>query len=212
MVLCSVFGPKVVPVCSSAIVGCLFMRNRGPCCCRVASVLDSGRSLHDCGTCWLLPQQPTPPSSTPCFHCYRRSAEARDTGGVQQLMGLLAAEGFSLPFPLEDVPQRLADMTVIEREGKVGGQRVPWDQWIGRLGKGARPDGQPQAAGRRPGRGRRGGWLRKVCLLLIPLPPQVLGCAAIRDLGSSPDGVRVRGSGWLRCCCCRRCTAGLLRR
>ena len=48
-----------------------------------------------------------------------RSAEPRDTGGLQQLLGLLAAEGFSLPFPVEDVPQRLADITVIEREGKV---------------------------------------------------------------------------------------------
>lgn len=50
-----------------------------------------------------------------------RSAEARDTAGLQQLLGLLAAEGFSLPFPAEDAPQHLAEITVIEREGKVGG-------------------------------------------------------------------------------------------
>lgn len=54
-----------------------------------------------------------------CLTCCR-SAEPRDTGGLQQLLGLLAAEGFSLPFPVEDVPQRLGDTTVIEREGKVG--------------------------------------------------------------------------------------------
>ncbi|KAL4424467.1 hypothetical protein ABPG77_006405 [Micractinium sp. CCAP 211/92] len=50
-----------------------------------------------------------------------RCAEGRDTGGVQQLLGMLAAEGFSLPFPLEDVPLRLQDITVIEREGKILG-------------------------------------------------------------------------------------------
>jgi hypothetical protein len=33
---------------------------------------------------------------------------------------MLAAEGFKLPFPLEDVPARLQDITVIEREGQVG--------------------------------------------------------------------------------------------
>ncbi|KAL4437093.1 hypothetical protein ABPG75_004232 [Micractinium tetrahymenae] len=50
-----------------------------------------------------------------------RAAEGRDAGGLQQLLGMLAAEGFSLPFPLEDVPQRLQDITVIEREGKILG-------------------------------------------------------------------------------------------
>ena len=59
---------------------------------------------------------------TPSLPCPpRRTAEARDTGGLQQLLGMLGAEGFALPFPPEDVPQRLADCTVIEREGKVGG-------------------------------------------------------------------------------------------
>ena len=39
--------------------------------------------------------------------------------GLQQLLGMLAAEGFTLPFPVDDVPVRLQDVTVIEREGKV---------------------------------------------------------------------------------------------
>jgi hypothetical protein len=41
--------------------------------------------------------------------------------GLQQLLGLLAEEGFPPPFPLEQLPQRLADITAIEREGKVCG-------------------------------------------------------------------------------------------
>jgi N-acetylglutamate synthase-like GNAT family acetyltransferase len=50
-------------------------------------------------------------------------AEARDVPGVQQLLGGLQADGFALPFSVDDVPGRLADVTVIEREGKVGWKR-----------------------------------------------------------------------------------------
>ena len=225
------------------------------------------------------------------FLLHHRSAEARDTGGLQQVLGLLAAEGFSLPFPLDDVPQRLGDITVIEREGKVGSrgaervetrvgcvpQRLGGITVIEREGKvGSRGAGRvetrvgcvPQRLGgitviEQEGKaGREGGALKKgrfmhdsshektpaenvpplaraallrqthprqlrcrdgtmtlslgqaVCLLWLAartlLPPlvrrllhhvacpagnplQVLGCAAIRDLGSSPDGVKVRG-------------------
>ncbi|PSC67103.1 amino-acid N-acetyltransferase, partial [Micractinium conductrix] len=50
-----------------------------------------------------------------------RTAEGRDVGGLQQILGMLAAEGFGLPFALDDIPLRLQDITVIEREGKVLG-------------------------------------------------------------------------------------------
>jgi hypothetical protein len=40
---------------------------------------------------------------------------------VQQLLGMLASEGFTLPFPPDDVSARLRNITVTEREGKVGG-------------------------------------------------------------------------------------------
>ncbi|KAI3433843.1 hypothetical protein D9Q98_003646 [Chlorella vulgaris] len=48
-----------------------------------------------------------------------RPAEGRDVPGVQQLLGMLASEGFTLPFPPDDVSARLRNITVTEREGKV---------------------------------------------------------------------------------------------
>jgi N-acetylglutamate synthase-like GNAT family acetyltransferase len=60
-----------------------------------------------------------------------RPAEGRDAGGLQQLLGMLAAEGFKLPFPLEDLPARLQDITVIEREGQVGGAGWRVGGWPG---------------------------------------------------------------------------------
>jgi len=114
-------------------------------------------------------------------------------GGVQQVLGMLAAEGFTLPFPVDDVPLRLGDITVIEREGKV---RKGWGGvgWGGRL----QPSSTSHAGMLSP---------RTVLFLLLScprvptkhccLPPcafasmQVLGVAAINDVGCTADDVRV---------------------